>query len=146
MNLFETTEVTEANTVQKVRLTVDGLEGEDLWLTDIKGFVAANYQLMYSMGVQAFVNAFNHRLGKFEVTGIHISNGCGLSGSGRAPFVDFYDQVNITKRRPTRISFDGITITGWATEMHIGNYSKQGADGHMFTLKFEGRINELGKR
>jgi len=146
MIFFENTEIAEANdTNKKVRLTVDGLETADIWLTDVSGQVTPNYQILYSLGVKAFINAFNNRLGQFTITGIYIPDMCLNSGGGTPPFIDFYKKVQITQKTPAKISYDGISIQGWAIQMNLKSYSQNNIDGHEFTIQFLGRIRELEK-
>ena len=142
--LFQDTDIVELNdTAKKVRLTVDGLETEDIWLTDVAGQVQPNYQILYSLGVRAFINAFNNRLGQFSITGIYIPDGCQETGGGTPPFIEFYKKVQITQSTPAKISYDGISIQGWATQMNLKSYSQNNIDGHEFTIQFLGRIREL---
>jgi hypothetical protein len=143
-DLFKETEITSINDNQKKRLTIDGFENENLWLTSIKGQLGPNFQLMYSLGVTAFVNSFNNRLATFDLSGIYIPNTCDQEDNGGVPpFIDFYKQFNITNKVPAKIAFDGITIRGWIVKMHIGDYSKNNIDGHEFTLQFLGRLREV---
>jgi len=144
MIFFENTDIAElSDTSKKIRITVDGLETADIWLTDVSGQVTPNYQILYSLGVTAFINAFNNRLGQFSITGIYIPTSCVSEGGGTPPFIDFYKQVQITQKQPAKISYDGISIQGWATQMNLKSYSQNNIDGHEFTIQFLGRIREL---
>ena len=125
------------------RLTISGLEGEKLWITKVNGSVSPNFQLMYSMGAKAFVNAFNDRLGKISLTGLYVPENCD-GGGGVPPFLAFYKKHNINKRTPVKFTFDKINFKGWVVDLQIGDYQQGGVDGHMFTLSFLGRIGELG--
>ena len=144
MALFDKTDVVALNDSKKIRLVIDGLESEDIWLTTISGQVSPNFQILYSLGVKAFVNAFNNRLGKFNITGIYIPDTCeGVAQGGPPPFIQFYKQVQITQKKPAKITYDGISIKGWAIAMNLKNYSQNSIDGHEFTIEFLGRVREL---
>ena len=139
----ETNLVPLSDANKKVRLVIDGLESEDIWFTDISGQVQPNFQILYSLGVKAFINAFSNRLGTFSITGIYVPDTCSDSGSGTPPFISFYKKVQITQKEPAKISYDGISIKGWATQMNLKSYSQNNIDGHEFTIQFLGRIREL---
>jgi hypothetical protein len=142
-DLFNETELVQLADGKNVRLVIDGLETEDIWLVSIGGEVQPNFQILYSLGVKAFINAFGNRLGNFQLSGIYINPTCSDEGGEVPPFIKFYNEVQITKKKSTTMSFNGITIQGWATRMTIKNYSKQNIDGHEFTIQFLGRIREL---
>jgi hypothetical protein len=144
MTLFENTDVTDLNDVKRIRLVIDGLESEDIWMTSISGQVSPNYQILYSLGAQVFINAFNNRLGQFKITGIYVPEGCqGEAQGGTPPFIDFYKKVQITHQEPAKITYDGISIKGWAIAMTLKNYSQNNIDGHEFTIEFLGRVRGL---
>ncbi len=143
MNLFDKTDITQISDGKKIRLTVDGLESEDIWLISIAGQVSPNYQILYSLGAKVFINAFSNRLGKFSLNGIYIPETCEGGAGGIPPFIQFYKDVQITKKKSTTITYDGVSIKGWAVSMTLRNYSKNNIDGHEFTIEFLGRIREL---
>lgn len=143
-DLFATTEIVGVNDRQKKRLTISGFESEDLWLTSIQGQWSPNFQLMYSLGVDVFINAFNNRLSDFTLSGIYIPETCETKGNGGVPpFIEFYKSHNINEKVPAKIAFDGITITGWIVKMMIKEYNQHNIDGHEFTIQFLGRLREI---
>jgi hypothetical protein len=145
-DLFQTTEIVGINNQQKKRLTISGFESEDLWLTSIQGEVSPNFQLMYSLGVDVFINAFNTRMGTFMLGGIYIPETCTTKGNGGVPpFISFYKSHNINERVPAKIAFDGITIKGWIVKMMIKEYTQNNIDGHEFSIQFLGRLREIEK-
>jgi hypothetical protein len=151
--LFDKTNIAELSADKKIRLVVDGLEDEELWLLDIAGSVTPNYQILYSLGATAFVNAFNNRLGKFTISGIYIPSACeekgGTSNSSdessddTPPFIEFYKKIQITQKESATMAYNGISIIGWAVQLDIKKYSQNNIDGHAFTISFLGRIREL---
>jgi len=137
-----------------VRLTIKGLTSEMLWITSLTGSVSPNYQLMYSIGAGAFLNAFNQRLSLFQLSGIHIAQACDneQDPDDDPPFLTFYKERNIVIAgakstndlgTPTRISFNNIVIVGWVVKLDIGEYSKEGIDGHTFAMSFLGQIDGI---
>jgi hypothetical protein len=141
--IFNETEIIGISDKRKRRLTISGFESEQLWLTDISGMLKPNYQLMYSLGARVFINAFNNKLSMFKLQGIYVPETCSSSGNGKTPeFVRFYREKNITQSSDAKIAFEGISIKGSIVSMEIANYSKQGIDGHGFTLSFLGRLRE----
>lgn len=145
--LWRTTEVGCINDEAPIRLIVSGLNDDTLWLTGLKGSVEPNFQLMYSFGPKAFINAFNQRLSMFSISGIYVPSTCNGGGAkGEPAFVGFYRKRNIVSSDdPTKITFDGITITGWFVRLVIGEVTKQGIDGHLFSLDFLGRLKKAGE-
>jgi hypothetical protein len=142
--LFEKTQIVQLNDVKKkIRLVVDGLEEENLWLTNVTGQVAPNFQILYSLGVKAYINAFSNRLGQFTLTGIYIPETCEDQGGRTPPFLKFYKEVQITNKKPAKMSYDKISIKGWAVGLNLKNYSQNNIDGHEFTISFLGRVREL---
>jgi hypothetical protein len=145
MELWRDTQVASINDNRPVRMTVSGLNNEELWLTGLRGSVEPNFQLMYSFGNSAFINAFNQRLSQFQISGIFVAATCDGGQRSEPAFVDFYKKRNIVSSEdPTKITFDGITITGWFTSMNIGDVTNEGIQGHLFTLGFLGRLRKAG--
>ena len=137
--LWDKTEVGAYADDSPIRMVVSGLTDENIWLTSLKGSVEPNYQIMYSIGADAYINSFNQRLSVWTITGIYIPKLC--SGGSRKPgFVSLYNSKNITKTKATKITFDGITITGYIIRLTINDVMKQGIDGHIFSLDFLGRL------
>jgi hypothetical protein len=145
--IFGETAVFGIEDPKPARLTIeDFANNENLWLTDIRGGAKPNYQLMYAVGSDVYLNAFNQRLAQFDIQGIHILNNCAgaFQTTGDPPFLDFYKDNNIIQRtNPLKITFEGIVITGWMVEVAIGAYSQESVDGHRFGLTFIGTINGL---
>jgi hypothetical protein len=132
-----------------VRLVIEGLAPEEnLFLTNIAGNVAPNFQIMYSFGRDIFLNAFTQRLSVFKITGIYVSSSCegDTSGRGEPVFLSFYRKNNIVSSKGAiKITFNGITITGFLIMLEVENYNKEGIDGHNFSLQFLGMIGGLEK-
>jgi hypothetical protein len=126
-------------------MTISGLADEELWLTGLRGSTEPNYQLMYSFGNSAFINSFNQRLSVFQISGIHVSQTCNGSQRGEPAYVPFYKKRNIVSSdAATKITFDGITLTGWFIKLNIGDVTNEGIDGHLFSLDFLGRMRKAG--
>jgi len=143
--VFKQTQVASIDDPKPARLTVEGLTGEELWLTEIKGDVSPNFQLMHAVGKGAYLNAFNQRLSPFEITGVYVASSCdGSAPAGEPEFLKFYKERNIVASPdPLRLTYNGITITGFLTRLVLGKYSQDKIDGHKFTLKFLGVIDTL---
>ena len=132
-----------------IRLVVEGLPGELIWLTAIGGGVSPNYQIMYSIGARAFINTFNQKLSMWTISGLYIPGTCeGAQDPDRQPpFVTFYNERNIVNSdEPIRITFNNIVITGFLVNLEIQQYDQEGIDGHRFTLKFLGKMNNIDDR
>lgn len=146
--IFGQTEVAGLADEKPVRLVVEGLAGELIFLTNIRGGVSPNFQLMYSIGAKAFINTFSQRLSMFELSGLYIPNTCETGEVDREPaFLTFYDRRNIVNSsQPIRISYNNIVITGFLVNLDIKDYNQQGIDGHAFTLKFLGKLENIRDR
>jgi hypothetical protein len=152
-DLFSKTSVLGVTDDKPARLVIEGLTTEELWINSVKGGVEPNYQLMYSVGDGAFLNAFNQRFSLFMLDGIYIPSQCGTVSSDKEPeFLKFYKKHNIVTSSaaseedigdPIGITFNNITITGWVVKLAIGSYSKEGIDGHTFSLSFLGKIDGI---
>jgi hypothetical protein len=146
--IFKQTEVSSLEDSKPVRLTVEGLTNERLWVTQINGQTVPNFQIMHAIGPEIYVNVFNHRLAPFNLAGIYVTADCEgeVEQDGEPPFLTFYKQNNIVQRTtPLRITFNGIVIQGYMVRLNIGNYSQEGIDGHTFKLEFLGTIDGLQK-
>jgi len=149
MDVFGTTQLASFADNKPVRLTVDGLVDEKLYLTSIRGEINPNYQLMYTIGRGQYLNSFSHRLSLFTIQGIYVLVDCNgpLDNVGEPPFMIFYKKHNInTSSKSVRITFNNIVITGFLVKLSLGNYQQEGrgdVDGHMFTLLFLGAIDGL---
>jgi hypothetical protein len=143
--IFKETQVAGIEDVKPVRLTVEGLASEEMWLLDIKGETSPNYQLMYAVGNDAYLNAFNQRFSLFSVSGVHILSTCSAQGaSGEPPFLKFYKNNNIvTGSSTTNITYSGITMKGYMVGLALGSYNQEGIDGYQFTLKYLAKLDAL---
>lgn len=136
------------------RLLIDGYAGnENLFLTKMTGSLTPNYQLMYSIGSQVFLNAFAQRMTFWNLSGFHLFEQC--SGTGTSPdqavpeFLNFYNANNIVKAKEALIlSFIGITLHGYLVNLQIDDFKKSsGADtieGVFYTLVFLGKQPDAG--
>jgi len=142
--LFEKTQVAALEDVKPIRLTVEGLSpDEQVWLTTIRGTTSPNFQLMYAIGPDTFINSFNQKLTLFSIKGIYVTSDCGgaFTVIGEPPFLSFYRRNNINSSVDAiKITFNGIVITGFLVKLDIGEFSKEGIEGHLFTLDFLGVI------
>jgi hypothetical protein len=146
--IFKQTQVSSMEDTKPVRLTVEGLSNERLWITQINGQSVPNFQIMNAIGPEIYVNVFNHRLAPFNLAGIYVTADCDgeVEQDGEPPFLTFYKQNNIVQRTESiRITFNGIVIQGYMVRLSIGNYSQEGIDGHTFKLEFLGTIDGLQK-
>jgi hypothetical protein len=143
--LFQETQVAGLPDPKAIRLVISGLSDETLWLLTISGGIAPNYQLMYSIGADAYLNAFNQRLSMFEIEGVYIPTACDTGAPRDEPaFMTLYKERNIVSTsETTRMTYNGITIIGYFVKLDLGEYSKQGIVGHTFSLKFLGKIDRL---
>jgi len=144
--LFSETQVASLSDTKQARLVIEGLSEEELWITGLDGSVQPNYQLMYAIGAGAYLNAFSQRLSLFQLQGIHVVSTCDSDDTGKEPpFLTFYKENNIVlpDKDPIGITFNSITVTGWVVKMIIGEYSKDGIDGHTFQIMFLGLIDGI---
>jgi len=143
--LFQETQVAGIPDPKPVRLIISGLSDEKLWLTNISGGIAPNYQLMYSIGADAYLNAFNQRLSLFQIEGIYVPTICDTGSPRDEPaFMTLYKERNIvSSSETTRVTYNGITIIGYFVKLTLGDFNKQGIEGHSFNLTFLGKIDRL---
>jgi len=143
--LFQETAVAGVEDVKPARLTVSGLDNEEIWLLDIKGGTTPNYQLMYSVGNEAFLNAFNQRFSIFTLSGVHILATCeGEPTQGEPPFLTFYKNNNIVSNAtPVSVAYSGLTMSGYMVGLKLGSYNQEGIDGYQFTLEYLGKIDTV---
>jgi len=140
-----------------VRLIIPKFNDGKLMITKITGGVRPNFQLMYSLGADVFINAFNQRLSIWTLNGIHIPSACanGDNGirrigeedkahKGEPAFVDLYRRFNIrTAPVPLDMAFNGIVLVGFFIELKILDYTQEGVDGFAWEVSFLGRMNNL---
>ena len=130
-----------------VRLTIPKFPNGKLLITKISGGVQPNYQIMYSLGSDVFITAFNQRLSPWNISGIHIPGSCNnvaQNFNGEPAFVDLYRKFNIrTAKQPLDMTFNDIVVTGFFTGMRVGDYSQNGIDGYTWETTFLGRMTNL---
>jgi hypothetical protein len=129
-----------------VRLVIPQFNDGDLQITKIQGGVRPNFQLMYSLGADAFINAFNQRLSMWTLHGLFIPAVCGNGQNfkGEPAFVDLYRKFNIrTAKAPLDLAFNGIVLVGFFIEMKIMEYTQEGVDGFAWETPFLGRMNNF---
>jgi hypothetical protein len=151
--LFQGTTIKGLQDNKPARLVIEGFAREEFWITSLTGGVQPNFQLMYAVGPGAFLNAFNQRLSVFQLSGLHVPADCDRNTANAEPaFFTFYKERNIVAAgartdnepaQPTYMSFNNITMIGWIVGLVIGEYSKEGIDGHTFQLKFLAKIQGL---
>lgn len=150
--LFSETKVAAIADAKPARLVIDGVADEELWLLSIEGAVSPNFQLTYSIGPGAFLNAFSQRLGTFMIKGIHVSGACTATKDGQEPpFIKFYKKYNIIAAGATAegsgetlsMSFNNVTIIGYVVKLALREYSQQGIDGHAFEMSILGKVDGL---
>ena len=131
------------STESKVRLVVEGFDDETLWLTSFQGDIEPNYQLMYSLGAEVFINTFSDKLSLFKLGGVYVMNLCNQDGTGTPAFMSFYRARNIAvSDEPLRIALNSIVITGFLVMLTIGKFTQEVVEGHRFTLTFLGMLDQ----
>ena len=129
-----------------VRLVIPQFNNGDLQITKIQGGVRPNFQLMYSLGSDVFINAFNQRLSMWTLHGLYIPAACGNGQNfkGEPAFVDLYRKFNIrTAKAPLDLAFNGIVLVGFFVEMKVMEYTQEGVDGFAWETPFLGRMNNF---
>jgi hypothetical protein len=130
-----------------VRLTIPKFPNGTLLITKISGGVQPNYQILYSLGSDVFITAFNQRLSPWNISGIHIPGSCNKGAqdfNGEPAFVDLYRKFNIrTAKQPLDMAFNDIVVTGFFIGMTVGDYSQNGIDGYTWETTFLGRMTNL---
>ena len=139
--LFEKTKLGSINDTKPARLTIKEFQEQPahsrLFVNNISGGAKPNYQLMYSLGDDIFLNTFSERLSMWQLSGLHIFTDCfGNEIPGEPPFLTFYKQYNIKTAQTVSMSFAGITMKGYLVDMNIGNYNQNGVEGFNFGLKY----------
>jgi len=145
--LFKQTQLASISDEKPARMVISGFSDpqEKLLITGFAGGIKPSYQLMYSIGNSVFLNAFSQRLSMFQMVGVYVPASCEGDNATEIPeFFRFYRDHNIvTAGEPITIAINEITITGYIVELQIQDYSKDGIDGHKFTLPFLGKIDNL---
>ena len=146
--LFEKTQVGKINDSKPARLTIKEFKDDPahgrLWVTQVRGGTKPNYQLMYSLGDDVFLNTFSERMSVWELTGLHILQNCaGEVQDGEPSFLTFYKKHNIKTTKVVNTSFAGITLKGYLIDMRIEDYNQEGVEGFKFTLKYLAMMKNL---
>jgi hypothetical protein len=142
----DATGLASMNDQKPVRLIIPKFNDGKLLITKISGGVRPNFQLMYSLGADVFINAFNQRLSMWNLSGLYIPSMCdnGQDFRGEPAFVDLYRRFNIRNADvPLDLAFNGIVLVGFFVEMKIGDYTQNGIDGFSWETPFLGRMNNL---
>lgn len=129
-----------------VRLVIPKFNDGKLLITKISGGVRPNFQLMYSLGSDVFINAFNQRLSMWTLSGLYIPSMCdnGKDFKGEPAFVDLYRRFNIRSGGvPLDMAFNGIVLVGFFVEIKIQDYTQKGIDGFSWEAAFLGRVNNF---
>ena len=145
-DIFGDKKVAAINAVgKKVRLVVEGLKDETIWITSVRGEIEPNFQLMYSIGAQIYINTFQHKLSAFTLGGVYVFDLCGQEAGGTPPFLSFYLRNNIAvSDRPIKVSFNGIVVTGYIVKLVIGEFNQDNIEGHEFSMPFLGIVEGTG--
>ena len=142
-DLFKRTQLASLADDKPVRLTIDQLDDDKLWLTGIKGGIKPNFQLMYALSGQKFINTFRQRLSLWPIEGVYALADCDgpIDAVGEPPFLTFYNKHNISRAATNlKITFSGIVITGYLVSLNIGDYQQEVIDGYQFNLSFLGVV------
>ena len=143
--------VAQVSDERPVRLFIEGYDAGKIMITKISGDVTPNYQLMYSLGADVFINAFNQKLSKWHLTGFHVPlvtcpPALEVTGfkKGEPAFVDLYRRFNIrTAEKPIDMNFCGIVLSGFFIQLTIHDYSQSGIDSFRWETPFLGRMVNL---
>jgi len=142
--LFSKTQLGSISDDKPARLTIQEFSNARLFVTDVNGGAKPNYQLLYTIGDQVFINIFSDRMSVWDLRGVHILTDCaGEESSGEPPFLTFYRKHNITTGVSVNMSFAGITLLGFLTELVLSGYNKEGVDGFAFSLKYLAKLKNL---
>lgn len=149
--LFSVTQLVDFADDKPVRLVIDGLsaQNEQLYLNRIRGDIQPNFQLLYAIGPGKYINGFDQRLGPFAIDGVYVLTDCEgqQDTQTKPPFMTFYEENNILTRvrngqGPIRITFEGIVLEAWIVKLTIGDYQKEGIEGHAFTLNILAQLQD----
>ena len=143
-SIFKSTQLAALQDDKPVRLTIDKLDEDKLWLTKISGSIKPNFQLRYAISGQKFINTFQQRLSIWPISGVYALADCDgpIDAVGEPPFLQFYKKHNISAAATSvKITFSGIVITGYLVELSIGDYQQEVVDGYQFNLSFLGSID-----
>jgi len=137
-------------------LTISGDDTDiagDLFVTNFGGDVSPNFQIMYSMGPEAYLNVFSQRLSSWTLEGVYVpSQRCpedgGGSSTGRSNdtpgFYKMYERYNIANddNKFVKLAFSGLVVEAYITSMSIPSFSKTDVGQMRFSLKLLGRIKQ----
>ena len=124
----------------------------DLFVTNFGGDVRPNFQIMYSMGPEAYLNVFSQRLSAWNLDGVYVPSGrCpsksqGGDTTGRnndtPGFYKMYERYNIANNdnKFVKLVFSGLVVEAYITSMSIPSFSKTDVGQMRFSLKLLGRI------
>ena len=144
--LFEKTQLGSINDSKPARLTIKEFQNGRLFVNNVGGGVKPNYQLMYSIGDDIFLNTFSDRLSLWTLRGLHILTDCeGADVPGEPPFLTFYKEYNIKTERTVSMSFAGITMKGYLVHMTVQDYNQNGVEGFQFNLQYLALLQNLEK-
>jgi hypothetical protein len=142
--LFDKTQLGSMADDKPARLTIKEFVNAKLFITNITGGAKPNFQLMYSLGDDVFLNTFSERLSIWELRGLHILTDCnGADVPGEPPFLTFYKQYNIKTERTVSMSFAGITMKGYLVDLQIKDYNQNGVEGFAFVLQYLALLQNL---
>jgi len=134
---------------------VDGAELDgDLFVSNFGGSVAPNYQIMYSLGPDAYLNVFSQRLSSWTLDGVFVPakrcpNGdAAQQGTPNDPpgFYKLYEKYNIASpdNKSVKLSFSGLVVEAYIISMNIPSFSKSDVGQMRFSLQLLGRIKQNG--
>lgn len=142
--LFEKTRLGKINDSKPARLTIKEFNDQRLFVTKVGGGTKPNFQLMYSLGDDIFLNTFSERLSMWEFSGLHIMSDCdGAEIPGEPPFLTFYKRYNIKTESVVNMSFAGVALRGYLVDMRIQDYNQNGVEGFQFHLKYLALLQNL---
>jgi hypothetical protein len=142
--LFDKTQLGSMSDDKPARLTIKEFVNAKLFITNLTGGVKPNFQLMYSLGDDVFLNTFSERLSMWELRGLHILTDCaGADVPGEPPFLTFYKQYNIKTEQTVSMSFAGITMKGYLVDLQIKDYNQNGVEGFAFVLQYLALLQNL---
>jgi hypothetical protein len=135
--LFEKTQLGSMADVKTERLAIEGFADPNLFITNLSGGAKPNYQLMYSLGDDVFLNTFSDRLSMWELKGLHIMTDCnGKDLQGEPPFLTFYKEYNVRTEQSVRMTFASIKMNGFLVKLQINNFNQTGVEGFSFVLSY----------
>ena len=125
--------------------------GGDLFVTNFGGDVRPNFQIMYSMGPEVYLNVFSQRLSAWTLEGVYVpSERCpknkenGGRNNDTPGFYKMYERYNIANddNKFVKLAFSGLVVEAYITSMSIPSFSKTDVGQMRFSLKLLGRIKQ----